>query len=210
MPPNSVGYLMPSRPRSPIFLKSWWAGKMPAFSHSAVKGLISLATNLRTVSLICSCSGVNCMVGAPGERGFAGNARLHARYAEGVGVQDARSGVARHGQALREHAARLARVDDSVVPQAGGAKQHVGFGVEPALELLAHGLDACLGLLAQGHACARQLAAADHFHDHGGLGATHDGGPCARPGEDEVRGEAAPAHAVVARPYGSSNTRPQL
>src|SRR5450759_4590475 len=59
MPPYSTGYLMPSKPKSPIFLNNSCAGNCPSASHCAMWGLISLATNLRTVSAICSCSGVN-------------------------------------------------------------------------------------------------------------------------------------------------------
>jgi hypothetical protein len=44
-------------------LEQLMGGNCPAFSHSLVKGLISLATNLRTVSEIWLCSDVNFMKG---------------------------------------------------------------------------------------------------------------------------------------------------
>ena len=52
------------------------------------------------------------------------------------------------------------------------------------------------------HAGARVLLAGDDLHHLGGLGAAHHCGARGRPGEDEARIEAAPAHAVIAGPVG--------
>src|SRR5262249_21567664 len=60
MPPYSTGLLMPSRPASPSFLKTSWAGKMPSSSHLSTCGLMSLSMMARSVRRISACSGVNC------------------------------------------------------------------------------------------------------------------------------------------------------
>ncbi len=105
-------------------------------------------------------------------------------------------GVAREVQAQRQHAAGVARVDHAVVPQAGGAEEHVALGVQALLDLVGHAFE---HRVVDGHAGAFHLAARDDVHDLGGLRAAHHGGARRGPAEDEARVEPTPAHAVVAR-----------
>src|SRR6218665_3366758 len=137
MPPYSVGYFRPSRPSAPSFLNTSCAGNCCAASHSATCGLISFATKRRTVSAICSCSGVNCIVASSCSWSTAGG-YSEARDAEGGGPQHARLGLARDREAQREHAARVARIDDVVVPQARGAEERRRLAVEPVLQRIGH------------------------------------------------------------------------
>jgi hypothetical protein len=110
-------------------------------------------------------------------------------------------------EAQAEDAARVARVDDAVVPQPGGAEQRRGFGVELPAQAFAHCRQrGFVGRLAG----AFELAAADDLHHLGGLRRTHHGGARRGPGEDEARVEAAPAHAVVAGAEGAAEHHGEL
>src|SRR5471030_3287408 len=101
MPPYSTGFWMPSRPASPSFLKTSWAGKMPSSSHWSTCGLMSLSMMARSVRRISACSWVNCMSAIPQSRHGAHQLRddlqHHLVGATADRTQAAVAIAARHG-----------------------------------------------------------------------------------------------------------------
>ena len=91
--------------------------------------------------------------------------------------------------------ARVARVDDAVVPQMRGAVERRRFAVELVDDALEHLVDLLRGRLL---ALAQELLLGDGLHHAGRLLAAHHGGAVVGPGEDEARVVGAAAHAVVA------------
>src|SRR4029453_13700465 len=103
-------------------------------------------------------------------------------------------GGGRRGEAEPQHGARVARVDDAVVPETRGREE----GIRLAVDLLLHHLPQRLVLLhvEWPSGTLRGLATDDREHAGELLGAHHRDA-VVRPGEDEARVVGAARHAVV-------------
>src|SRR5690606_31051895 len=133
--------------------------------------------------------------------------RLQAGYAEGIGLERADLRLGADIQQQAEQLAGVARIDQAVVPQAGGAVQRSGLAVEllrgghlQHVEHLRIGFLAFLAVLVLGDD-AQHLA---------GLGAAHHRGPAVGPGADEARVQTTAAHGVVAGAVGAADDDGQL
>src|SRR6187399_1203923 len=190
MPPYFSGLVRPSRPSSPRRLKTWCAGNASAASHSLTWGLISSSMKRLSVRWISSCSCVYCISSPRGgaRRSGPGDAELHR-------MKGAPRRLVADGQRQGDHAARVARVDDAVVEQQSRRVEGVGLALESGDDLV---LERCEFRFVDSLALSRRAIAHDDLHRAGGLLSAHHRGLRGRPGEDEARPEAAPAHAVVA------------
>src|SRR5579883_1976637 len=182
-PPNSTGLSTPSRPALPIFLNSSWAGNWPDFSHSSTCGLISRSISVFQVWRSAACSGVNFI-------------RLHPRDAERDGIERPDNRFARDRQREGQHLARVARIDDAIVPEMRRRIERRRLAVELIDNRLEHLVDLGPGWLL---ALTQVLLLGHRLHDAGRLLAAHHGGAAVGPREDEARIVGPTAHAIVAR-----------
>src|SRR5574343_487131 len=111
-------------------------------------------------------------------------------------------GVHRGGEAQAEHAAGVGRIDDAVVPEAGGGVVGVALG----LVLLAdRRLEGFFLFGAPGLAAGFEAIALDGGEHAGRLFAAHHRDAGIRPHPQETRAVGAAAHAVVAGAEGAAN-----
>ena len=190
MPPYFSGLVRPSRPSSPSRLNTWCAGNSSAASHSSTCGLISSSMKRFRVR-----RDLFVLVGDL-HGSFLGRRRSGPGDAELHRPKCAPRRLVADGEAEGEHAAGVARVDQAVVEEHGprcgrrrsGARRWRRSSPVSAASLR----------LVDRLALARRAFAHHDLHRAGGLLGAHHRGLRGRPGEDEARVEAAPAHAVVA------------
>ena len=128
-----LGVLQAQQAQVAQLLEDLVAGELLGGLPLGDEGLISFSHERATVSAIWRCSGVNFMVSASSVESAQSRATPKV-----LGRSVRRLGLARDRQAQAEDAARVARVDDAVVPQPRGAEQRGRFGVEPLAQRVAH------------------------------------------------------------------------
>ena len=107
-----------------------------------------------------------------------------------------RFGLAADIQAHPDDAPGVARVDDTIIPQACGSEQRRGLGRVGVDDLPRAGIQ---GLRVGFSACPARAFLGDNGHHLGRLLAPHYRDAVVGPGKDEPRIEGAPAHAVITR-----------
>ena len=219
MPPYSAGYFRPSRPRSPSFLNTSCdrellrglplgdvgvdlLGDEPA---DGVGDLLVFGGELHGVGLCW----VSKTIGrAARSVACMGARRGHIRATPKVLGRSARASASR---ASARHSASTRRVSRGSMMPSSHSRAVPNSAVDSRSsrlrERVGHRLQR---LVVRRRAAALELAAVDDVHHLGRLRAAHHRGARRRPGEDEARVEAAPAHAVVAGAVGAADDEGEL
>src|SRR6266446_3498865 len=118
---------MPRKPWLPIFLNNSCAGKMPACSHSSTWGLISVSQNFVTERMSSRCCSLYIILRPS-----------HASHAEARRVEGADLRLAADREAESQHLARIAGIDEPIVPEPRRGEERCRFTLELLDDLALH------------------------------------------------------------------------
>src|SRR5260370_14020744 len=169
---------------------------MPACSHSSTWGLISVSQNFVTERMSSRCCSLYIILRPS-----------HASHAEARRVEGADLRLAADREAESQHPARIAGIDEPIVPEPRRGEERGRFALELLDDLALHGVE-----LRPVDRLARALEAllGDDREHLRRLLATPDGDAVVGPGEDEAGIVGAAAPAVIAGAEARADMQRQL